>query len=312
MSLEQKKPHDKIVAVFVTMNRYETALTCLDRLIAQSRPPESVLIVDNASLDSTKEQIHVWAEQHPTLPVKILPFTENLGNAGGMEIAVSLAFEEGADSVWILDDDSWPAPEALAALTEMECPSPAIRSSLVLDPATSYLSWPLQIRSANHWKTLAGSEKLPEADCFEVRRAWLGALIPREIYAATGKIDGRLFLRGEDEEYPRRIEENGYQTFVCKSSVLHHPPSGALMRIKFFNVIVVLEKDLKPNNLYYRLRNQWWLTKRSRGPHIAFLQALIHLFLLARDDRNFSAAIQIWRESLVDCFRNKLGPRKIS
>jgi rhamnopyranosyl-N-acetylglucosaminyl-diphospho-decaprenol beta-1,3/1,4-galactofuranosyltransferase len=40
-------------AVVVTYNRRELLEQCLDALLAQTRPPDRILVVDNASTDGT-------------------------------------------------------------------------------------------------------------------------------------------------------------------------------------------------------------------------------------------------------------------
>ena len=131
------------------------------------------------------------------------------------------------------DDDSWPEPQALERLLLADAGENVVRSCRVIDPATGDLSWPLQIKSGNDWLLIDGDTLLPAEPIVAIRRSWLGALIPKEVYESVGPVEGRLFLRGEDEGYPRRIEKHGYRTYMVSDSILHHPPSGRLNRWSF-------------------------------------------------------------------------------
>ena len=130
-----------IAAVFATMNRSATALACVHALAAQTRPPELVVVADNVSTDETVAEL----ERLQGLPFRLIvhQMDENRGNAGGVQEAMDLAFAEGVDAVWILDDDSWPRPEALEALIKEPWDARVVRHSLQIDPKTGKFTWPL-------------------------------------------------------------------------------------------------------------------------------------------------------------------------
>lgn len=298
----------KVTAAFVTMNRSATAATCIDRLLAQSRRPDEIIVVDNHSTDDTLPILEALKSLHPGL-LRIIPLAENLGNAGGMEIAFNTAFTSGAGFVWILDDDSWPEPDALRSLLEIESAVPCVRASKVVDIRSGNLSWPLQIESPDGWGTVEMNASLPMGSRIRIRRSWLAALIPREIFEKVGTVNGRLFLRGEDEDYPRRIEEQGFPVYLATRSIVHHPASGKLLRMNFLGKEFVIESALKPDNLYYRLRNIWWLTKSKRGKFPMVIMAIIHLFVLQKDGSLSSNWMKIWYEALRDAMSDRLGKR---
>lgn len=297
--------------MFVTMNRRETARTCLERLNAQSLAPALVLVIDNASTDDTAGMIAGFRRDQPHFPLQYERLAENIGNAGGMEIGIAKAFAAGCDAVWILDDDSWPEPDALRALATADLPGDVVRSALVLDLTNGKLSWPLQVPDAapGRWRIVEQDEELPSAKILRIRRAWLGALLPKLIYDMVGPVEGRLFLRGEDEDYPRRIENAGFKVHLIADSILHHPAAGALHRARFFGREIILERELPLNSLYYRLRNSWWLAKRDRGCFAALGIAAVHFRLLMGEDRSPAAWAPVWWEALGDAFSNRLGKR---
>jgi rhamnopyranosyl-N-acetylglucosaminyl-diphospho-decaprenol beta-1,3/1,4-galactofuranosyltransferase len=298
-----------VAAVFVTMNRCGIAKTCLDRLAAQTLRPERVFVINNASndgtatlLDEAERESDGWIVHHD--------LATNLGNAGGMEIALERVFGEGYQAVWILDDDSWPEPEALARLMAADLPSPAVRSCRVVDLATGALSWPLQIPRGEGWHLLELNDSLPAGETIRIRRSWLGALIPREIYQVVGPVEGRLFLRGEDEDYPRRIEKAGFPVFMVAESLLHHPPAPPLKHWEIAGYTVVLESGLSGNPLYYRLRNSWWMIRRERSSFAAVAVALLFGLALLRWKESPASWLPLWWEALRDALTDRLGKRR--
>jgi len=298
-----------ITAVFVTMNRCAIADTCVARLAAQTLRPERVIVVNNASTDNTLEMLQAVSMHHGDW-LKVVDLAHNLGNAGGMELALEQAFAADAQAVWVLDDDSWPEPAALASLLAVELPAAAVRTCRVVDPATGALSWPLQVPNGGDWRLLEGMAELPAGEVIQIRRSWLGALIPRQIYEAVGPVDGRFFLRGEDEDYPRRIESAGFPVFMVTGSLLHHPPSGPLHRWEFAGRTVVLESGLSADNLYYRLRNAWWMVRRDRGTAEALMVAVLHWLALWRWENSVRIWQPIWWEAAGDAFHDRLGARR--
>ena len=297
-----------IAAVFVTMNRCAIAETCLAKLAGQTLRPGKVIVVNNASTDATGRML-AEANQRSGGWIVGHDLEENQGNAGGMQLALEGVFADGFEAAWILDDDSWPEPEALARLVAADVPDGAVRACRVLDPATGALSWPIQIPHCGGWHFNAAWDPLPAEEVLRIRRAWLGALIPRRVYESVGPIDGRLFLRGEDEDYPRRIERAGFPVFMVTHSLLHHPPSGTLNRWEFAGHTMVMERGLSGDKLYYRLRNTWWLTRRDQGTLEASLTALVNGLALARWETPAMAWLPVWWEAARDAFRGRLGKR---
>ncbi|MEI7912272.1 MAG: glycosyltransferase [Verrucomicrobiota bacterium] len=258
-------PSDLTIAVvFATMNRAATAVACVRALAAQTRPPEWVVVADNVSQDGTAEQL----EALQSLPFELLVhrMKANRGNAGGVEEAMELAFGQGADGVWILDDDSWPRSEALAALLEKPWDPSVVRHALQIDPRTGRFTWPLQVADgAGGWCLINSLDELPPGACVRSRIVWTGALVPREVRASVGPVNGELFIRGEDEEYPWRIERGGFRQEAVRGAVLDHPGPANLCEWRIFGKSLFFERGLADWKLYYKVRNMVWLKRHQAG-----------------------------------------------
>ena len=98
----------RILAAVVTHNRRDLLGRCLDHLERQDRAPDTILVIDNASSDGTPAML----QARGTLTIR----QENLGSAGGWHRAIAHALEAGFDAIWLMDDDGYPDPGALAQL----------------------------------------------------------------------------------------------------------------------------------------------------------------------------------------------------
>ena len=273
----------RIATVFATMNRSATAVACVRALAAQTRPPEMVVVADNVSTDDTVAEL----KRLQGLPFRLIVhrMNGNRGNAGGVQEAMDLAFAEGADAVWILDDDSWPRPSALEELIKEPWDAKVVRHSLQIDPRSGKFTWPLQIADSNQgWRMIDSIEELPNADFTRSRIIWTGALVSREVRQIVGAVNGALFIRGEDEEYPLRIEEAGFTQAAARHSILDHPGPPSLVRWSFCGRHFFFEPALANWKLYYKIRNMVWLKKKQSGNCTAIAMSLAYLIATARID----------------------------
>jgi rhamnopyranosyl-N-acetylglucosaminyl-diphospho-decaprenol beta-1,3/1,4-galactofuranosyltransferase len=294
----------RIATVFATMDRAETAKSCVLALAAQSRPPEWVVVADNCSKDDTSGVL----KSLENLPFELIvhAMTENRGNAGGVEEAMELAFSKGADAVWILDDDSWPRPAALAELLVGEWDATVVRHPLQIDPATGRFTWPLQVANGGGgWRLAGATEELPQGPVVASRITWTGALIPREIREAVGPVNGELFIRGEDEEYPWRIEQAGFTQQAMTRSLMDHPGPRNVVHWKLFGKNFFFERGLADWKLYYKVRNMVWLKRRQSGNRRALLMAAAYAFAAVVIDG--PQRLPLLRRAVRDGWHGRLG-----
>ncbi len=83
----------RVIAVMVTYNRQQLLLEALAAVLAQSRAPDSVIVVDNASTDGTAAAVRA---QFPS--VRVAGLARNTGGAGGFAYGMALALDGDADS----------------------------------------------------------------------------------------------------------------------------------------------------------------------------------------------------------------------
>jgi len=91
---------------------------CLDAvLIAADRAREScstfIKVIDNGSKEPLSLQT---LSEHRQIEVSVIRNSDNLGFARGMNVGISAALSEGADAVWLLNNDTRPQPLSISAL----------------------------------------------------------------------------------------------------------------------------------------------------------------------------------------------------
>ncbi|ADI15956.1 glycosyltransferase family 2 protein [Truepera radiovictrix] len=100
-----------VYIVLVNWNGWRDTDACLASLKALDYPNARVVVVDNASTDGSVAELQ---RRHPDLT--LLPSGANLGFAGGNNVGLRYALEQGADYVWLLNNDTLVEPDALTHL----------------------------------------------------------------------------------------------------------------------------------------------------------------------------------------------------
>ncbi|MCF7992632.1 MAG: glycosyltransferase family 2 protein [Thiohalocapsa sp.] len=219
----------RVAAVVVTYNRLAKLRRCLAAIAAQTDAPERVIVVDNASDDGTGHWLAEAACGDPRLEVLHLP--ENTGGAGGFHAGIGAAVAEGADDVWVMDDDCYPGPDALAllrgAMRAHEAQLgwvPAFACSRVLsaDGVTPCLmNTPAVVP---HWtepytKTLRA---VAVRNC-----SFVSCLFRAEDVRRVGLPLKEYFIWFDDIEYTRRLAGERYGLAVLDSVAVHDMPRNA-------------------------------------------------------------------------------------
>ncbi len=253
-----------VCAVVVTHNRSATLRRCLTGLARQTRQPDGLIVVDNASTDDTPE---VLAREFPSAHVVRLP--ENMGGGGGFEAGMREALRLGYDWAWLTDDD--PVPEDIALETIMAAAGawgterPAIFSSVQYDHELD------KYNAGFYWRGVpvpVGRATVDQGETYEADLApFCGFLGGRALAEAVGYPPGHFFMRFTDYEYCLRARQKGIPVFIVPRSRMLHP-LGERSAAGF-----VISRN-PPWKAYYDSRNRVYTALRTRRSGREFLLAL--------------------------------------
>ncbi len=179
-----------VVAVIWTYDRIEVVQTCLDAVRAQTFPPARIIVADSASPDRTAA---ILRASDPGLDVVELAANDGMGAA--MAAAIEAARDSPFDHVWFVEDDSTPAPDALALLVDFLETHPACS---VVGPRGATMR-----RGLWTWRT----------DQVEGRCDFCmldGSLIRRAAIEAAGLPRRDFFIMQIDVDYPLRVRAAGH------------------------------------------------------------------------------------------------------
>jgi len=239
---------ERVCAVIVTYNRKALLWECLKAVLSQTRPPDHVLVVDNASTDGTPEMLQ---EAFPQVEVLRLP--ENQGGAGGFHEGMKRAYEQGFDWLWLMDDDTIPRAKALEALLEAARlpldPRPRVLASRQLlpsglpHPTTAFVN-PTDLRYPLLWLRLRPRYR-------PIRWAlFTSVLLHRSLVEEQGLPHKAFFIWEDDLEYTARALRRGLGLQVRDSEVIHKSASKPY-----------ISATTGENRLFYGVRNRIWVLR---------------------------------------------------
>lgn len=233
----------------VAWNRRDLLARALDGLAAQTRRPDAVVVIDNASTDDSA----TLASEHLVVS-EVVGLPTNTGGAGGFAAGIAVAMcRHAADLVWIMDDDTVPEPGALAALLDAR-----ERYAGEVVVAASRADWhdgrehPMNTPRERFGLSAAERAAADAVDARAVRSAsFVSILIAGDAVHAHGLPEAAYFLWNDDFEYTARLLRHGVGLYVPASRVRH--------LTKVFG-----SSDADPGPRFRNeVRNKVWLFTRS-------------------------------------------------
>jgi len=294
----------RVAAVVLGWNGREDTLACLRSLDGATYPELTVVVVDNASTDGGPEAV---AAEFPD--VRLLRLDENRGFAGGVNAGAAAALDDGADAVFLLNNDATVEPGFLEPLVDAtRAEGIGATCAQILDSATGRIWYagasydPRRGHQGRH--TGYGDPPLPpETGPYGTDRACGGAmLVPRAALEEVGPLDETLFAYAEDVDWSLRARAAGLRILVVPASVVHHRVSAST------------GGAASPDSLYYALRNGLVVAERNHdsgglGTVLRRGEAAAAFTLQALRSPRRVDGLRAVREGLRDARRRRLGAR---
>lgn len=244
-------------AVVVTYNRLPLLRKCIGALQAQTCKPANIFIVNNASTDDTRAYLDELAHES-TSGIHVTHLVENTGGAGGFSEGLRLALAEGADWVWMMDDDAEPHFDALAELVRIASNPRNIYGSLATyGDETSWITTLL-----TPTRTTSVVSEVPAQAPVQML-PFLGFLIHRDLVERIGLPDPGFFIAADDVEYCVRAQKAGAQIIIAGKSRIEHPKSRPYeIKLPGYTLTCL---ELPPWKRYYDTRNRLLIARKHYG-----------------------------------------------
>lgn len=301
---------ESVCAVLVTYNRKELLIECLNGLLAQTRPIDAVVIVNNASTDGTEALLYEegYLSNLPTLNESIpwqsdckiycgnksvdviyLQLPVNTGGAGGFYEGVKKAQDAGYDWFWLMDDDVEPETTCLEVMLEYKNISGCIHPrKQYLDG--SYFNWYGFFNpSTGRLKPIEEKSIWPDSGYVEVNYGCFeGMLISSKVVSKIGLPNPDYFISYDDRIYGFKASLVGKVIYINKA---------------------IFKKKIKKNNpyessfsIFYLIRNLYVLQSELKKDGIGGI-SLESAFYIAF----FSAKILIKSKKIIPVIKANIA-----
>ena len=249
--------NERIVCVVVTHDRPECLEHALRNVLAQTRRPDRVIVVDNGSKPQTRSAAAKFPE------VRHVASQRNLGGAGGFALAIMLAMAEGADWIWTMDDDGFPAtPTCLAGLCEAarEHKATVVGPMILDDRDGTKLAFPFRVGTRYRFSVA----EVEDAQVFPgLAYLFNGILFHASVFERVGLPDIRLFFRGDELDLLARMRISGEPIVTTTLARFCHPASTAEIH-PFMSGLAHAVVPETPIKQFYLFRNRGYIFLRRR------------------------------------------------
>lgn len=216
-----------VFCVVVNWNGCADTMACVASLMRQEYAALQVVVVDNGSTDDSVARIRA---EFPR--VCVIEAGENLGFARGTNVGIRWALEQGAEFVWLLNNDTVAPPDTCTKLVtkaEQEPGAGAVGSVLYyMHNAAQVQAWgggelTVWLGRSTHFTEPA---KLG-ADSY---LTFASALLRREALLRVGVLYEGFFMYWDDADYALRLTKAGYALAVAEDTAVLHKEGGSAER----------------------------------------------------------------------------------
>jgi len=227
----------KVHVIVLNWNGWADTSSCLSSLEHLNYEHYQVIVVDNGSTDDSASRLR---RQFPAL--ELIETGKNLGFAGGCNVGIRQALGQGADFIWLLNNDTTVDPGALQALVDKARENQRIGA---VGSVIYFMDEPQRIQAwgggyINLW--LGRSEHFLKRISDRQIQFLTGAslLLSRPALQAVGMLDEGFFMYWEDADFCFRLRRAGLQLAVAGRSIVWHKGSttlgkGSVSSYQYFN-----------------------------------------------------------------------------
>jgi GT2 family glycosyltransferase len=254
-----------VAVAIVNANSGQFLRRALTALQEQSLRPDKTVVVDNASVDGSADNL-----EQAFRDVELIRLDENVGFAAANNVVMA----ETADVDWLalLNPDAFPEPRWLEELLRAAEQQPgysffASRIVMADDPDALDAAGDALHVSGIAWQCGHGE---PAASALFPREVFsasaAAALYRRDALVEVGGFDNRFFCYYEDTDLGFRLRLAGHRCWYVPGAVVHHVGSATALR----------ESDFM---LYHTHRNLVWTYAKNMPTPLAWLYLPQHVLV---------------------------------
>lgn len=224
----------KTAVVLVTYNRIELLKKALETYENQTRLPDFLVVVDNASGDGTGAFLDEW-KKTGDIPKTVLKLSKNMGGAGGYAAGIEYASDLDCDFIFIADDDAFAKQDMIEKAMSFYEKLPDRDKAETAALCTAVYSG--DVIAAEHRRVTVRSflniyhkdapKKLYEQESFEIDElSFVGSFLKKDAVKKAGLPLKEYFISYDDTEYSLRLGKFGIIRCVPGSVMYHDTPPG--------------------------------------------------------------------------------------
>jgi hypothetical protein len=258
-----KPPGSKSIVIVLHWRNWGDTDECLKSILRMSNDGFDVLLIDNGSEDNCMEK----CQRDYNGRVKVIRSDINRGFAGGNNLGIRHALENGYDYILLLNNDTKADPRLLAHLEEgmMRDPVIGIAAPEILYYGFQNRVWWNGEKARVRRPRIRNTEDL---QIIEVRDAPGAALLVRSrVFEEVGLFDEDYKYYCEDRDFCARTSRRGYALVCVRNARLWHKVSAST------------GGEMNPTMLYSIMRNDFMFAKKNLSS-FRHIPALVRTFLI--------------------------------
>lgn len=212
----------KIAIIVLNYNGQDCLLDCLSSLDALLYPNKRVIVVDNASLDTS------FAQAKQRFPhFSYLQNTTNLGFAAGMNVGIHEALSHEAQWCLIFNNDAIADKNLLSTLIQESAnhPQAGLLCPLIMKPHSDTIWFGKGRLNFFRMRTehiLPSKKDLSQTTYPSEFLTGCALFIRRTVLEKIGFLDENFFLYYEDADFCLRTRKAGFETLVVPAARVWH------------------------------------------------------------------------------------------
>ncbi|ANY13249.1 hypothetical protein BCY75_04275 [Latilactobacillus curvatus] len=298
----------KVAAVIVTHNRRDKLEKAIDSLLEQSAPVEKIVVVDNQSTDDTLDFLKAKARDNAQ--IKVIHSEDNLGGAGGFNMALAATLElPEIDWISIADDDAVYDQDYMKKMAELSEKHADIGcfTGTVIEDGEIGTEHRVKIDDLDRLQ-LSKIDLTSYEGNFPVDIAtFVGVFLKKDVLKKIGLPEKNFFIWYDDIEYSLRIRKETEMINNIQAKIYHLTDNNSVGASGVNRPIGW--KD------YYGYRNRWQtmklhcenqqiLAKQLRYEHFRYAMGA---FLKKKGQYSRFAAVKLVNTAYKDFKNEKMG-----